>query len=329
MIHGATRSFFGGTVAITQGLSAAEYDQQRVVVKKFVAEKCRWAVVLCEPRFKGKQIMVREGNLVFCDFARFESVLPELPGHLRVAPTGNSGEGLFCNRRLEMGEVVLEELPMMVVSNEGFDSRWTLHFRLQEQRNVAVLQAFETMSVGGHLKRYLADVSAEIVRSTQGESGMANEINMLPRAALDAEVQRLAAVQARWQANGHEFFLRGSEGKMSALFRFTLKMDHSCEPNCRGTVDAVEGVMTVEATRRIEAGEELTNSYMDIYGTDSDFPALGLADRQRRLLARGFGFTCACSRCLREAAEAKPAAQAKAEMIQLAEEVATATDCAC
>ncbi|PFH37806.1 putative histone lysine methyltransferase, SET [Besnoitia besnoiti] len=78
-------------------------------------------------------------------------------------------------------------------------------------------------------------------------------------------------------------------------------LNHSCEPNCAVASWGQEGegsTLTVSTRRRVDAGEELTVSYVD-----ETLPAA----RRRQLLHATYGFLCSCSRCIRESADAPPA----------------------
>ena len=88
------------------------------------------------------------------------------------------------------------------------------------------------------------------------------------------------------------------EGLMLSVLLASLT-NHSCEPNVAsrlGTGLDGGGAPELEFTalRDIAAGEQLLLSYVDC--------SLGFAARRERLTA-GFGFHCACPRCVREALE--------------------------
>ncbi|CBZ52722.1 conserved hypothetical protein [Neospora caninum Liverpool] len=73
-------------------------------------------------------------------------------------------------------------------------------------------------------------------------------------------------------------------------------VNHSCEPNCAVSSWGPEGgdsTLTVTTVKAVEAGEELTISYVD--------EALPVR-RRRQLLETTFGFACTCPRCMRESA---------------------------
>lgn len=124
---------------------------------------------------------------------------------------------------------------------------------------------------------------------------------------------------------------------LELLLLLSAMLNHSCEPNvaysvrwapgapAAGAADEIDAAaidqpssplappalpppqlqlvpeITFTALRPIAAGEELCHAYTDV--------AAGVADRRARLAA-GYGFTCACAKCAREAAALAAAAVA-------------------
>ena len=74
----------------------------------------------------------------------------------------------------------------------------------------------------------------------------------------------------------------------SGVYPLAALLNHSCAPNCflRYTRD---GVLEVVAAVNIEAGTELTHSYVDLVST---------TDTRRQQLQTTYGFHCTCARCL-------------------------------
>lgn len=85
----------------------------------------------------------------------------------------------------------------------------------------------------------------------------------------------------------------------SAAYLLASMLNHSCEPALDVTFPHNNGVAAFVAARDIAAREQLTISYVDS----------GLAlPRRRQDLLFGYGFTCACPRCVEEAAAGDGAA---------------------
>eukprot|EP00800_Vazella_pourtalesii_P021923 TRINITY_DN8338_c0_g1_i1.p1 TRINITY_DN8338_c0_g1~~TRINITY_DN8338_c0_g1_i1.p1 ORF type:complete len:427 (+),score=101.73 TRINITY_DN8338_c0_g1_i1:125-1405(+) len=82
----------------------------------------------------------------------------------------------------------------------------------------------------------------------------------------------------------------------AAVYPIASLMNHSCRPNC---VQHFSGSkITIRAIDRVEAGEELTMSYIDVIQ--------GVEER-RDELSRGYLFRCECKTCLEESI--KPSVQ--------------------
>lgn len=79
----------------------------------------------------------------------------------------------------------------------------------------------------------------------------------------------------------------------TGFYRLHSCMNHSCEPNCRAMLpesNSENNKAIIHAVRAIEAGEELTVSYVE-----EDEP---YNERQEQL--RDYGFECLCSKCEQE-----------------------------
>lgn len=292
-------------------LSSEKFSGQRCVIERYVAEKDRWAVKLWPPHFKGEKILVREHNINFDCYAVADDEIAQLPTHLRVSPTPDCGNGLFCDNDMEEGQIVFEENPMMVVANLGgdrnFEARWNLYHALEQDRGQksTVLTEFLKFADGGKTftDGYLADSKTLFINVLTATGRSPADIQQFCANMPDfveEEAHRIAGVLARWQTNSHSFDTTVHD--QSSLFRFAGKMQHSCEPNCILTVDSCTGWVVYKTLRNISSGEQLTNDYM---GGDPTFHALDVKGRRSRLRCRGF--VCLCSRCVRECAESPSA----------------------
>ena len=74
----------------------------------------------------------------------------------------------------------------------------------------------------------------------------------------------------------------------SAVYFIPSLCNHSCDPNVDVGFEDGSSRMTLRARREIEAGEELSITYVDA--------GLPRETRQRTLL-QGYGFTCMCPAC--------------------------------
>lgn len=312
MLQGNTKRYFPGSYAFLGKLSNKKYSEERVVIDRYVKEKDRWAVQLWRPEFSEEKIMVKEENLFFDCYAVPCSDVPKLPSHLSVEPTDKYDKpmnGMYVLQDWDADTIILEEDPLLIVANRGvdgsdFECRWNLYYGIEHDRGPTcpLLKAFNEMADGGDnvIKKYLGD--AEImfknVLSSSGRS--AEEIEDFCKKMpefVEEEHLRISKVLSKWQSNSHNFPIF-DDMDQSCLFRFTSKMQHSCEPNVVLNIDKQTGGLNARTLRRIQAGEELTNSYM---GEDDVFNAMSVEERRAKLAHRGF--TCLCVRCVRESGE--------------------------
>jgi len=81
----------------------------------------------------------------------------------------------------------------------------------------------------------------------------------------------------------------GADDSSGGLFLEASRINHSCQPNAQHTWNASLRRLTVHALRDIEAGREITISYISSVSP-------GYAERQRYLRDE-FSFACACELC--------------------------------
>ena len=101
------------------------------------------------------------------------------------------------------------------------------------------------------------------------------------------------------QINANSFALFDASGTVDGeigvgIYPFAALCNHSCLPNVHYTSDRF-GVLRFIALRDIDAGEEIHDTYIDIYSTFNK--------RQEQLLV-GKNFVCQCLRCLETSPEA-------------------------
>lgn len=301
MLVGHNKRFYVGSSAFLGTLKASpQYSNQRCTVKEYLSEKERFRVAFWDPSFRGKEVLVHESNLTFDFWAAPALLLPPLAPGLRVADVGTSGNGLLSSREYQEGEVILEERPMMVVSNkDGLASRWNLYFGTECDmgEKTGVLVAFQELSDGNATEAFMGDAKA-LFKNMFGvaeDGAEAHVQRMAGKSFLDSQVRRIAGVLARWQSNCHTLTLPGSQEKHSALYRYVSKANHSCDANCSTTLDKSTGNMILKAKRQIVPGEQLTANYLS---ADPKFKDLPVQERRRQLSKRGF--FCLCSRCTKE-----------------------------
>lgn len=80
----------------------------------------------------------------------------------------------------------------------------------------------------------------------------------------------------------------GADASEGGIFLEASRINHSCKHNAQNTWNSELGQITIHAIRDVEAGEEITISYLAVSAT------YVAAQAQLRSV---FGFTCACERC--------------------------------
>eukprot|EP00930_Biecheleria_cincta_P003522 TRINITY_DN10445_c1_g1_i1.p1 TRINITY_DN10445_c1_g1~~TRINITY_DN10445_c1_g1_i1.p1 ORF type:complete len:392 (+),score=73.35 TRINITY_DN10445_c1_g1_i1:39-1214(+) len=301
MLVGQNKRFYVGSSAYLGPLEGSP-QYQRCIVKGYLADKDRFRVAYWDPTFRGKEVFVHENNLTFDFWAAPGLLLPRLAPGLHVAQFGDAGKGLMSSREFQEGEVIIEESPMMVVSNKGGKARrWSLYFETECELGEAteVLIAFQELSNGGGIDAFIDDAKA-LFKKMLGvvPGGAAAHVERMAgrdTSSLHSQVRRIAEVLARWHSNCHSFTLPGSQENISALYRHSSKANHSCDPNCSAAVDQNTGSMILKAKRTIMPGEQLTTNYLSVLPKFLDLP---VQERRRRLSMRGF--FCLCSRCSEE-----------------------------
>lgn len=94
------------------------------------------------------------------------------------------------------------------------------------------------------------------------------------------------------------FFQVSLRNKLSGIYVFCSRLNHSCDPNCTfdfsrapSSEDIKAHTITITTRRSIKAGDQLTISYVPL--------KMRLGARQDNLLMN-HGFTCDCARCTAE-----------------------------
>ncbi|TDL29532.1 hypothetical protein BD410DRAFT_779958 [Rickenella mellea] len=84
------------------------------------------------------------------------------------------------------------------------------------------------------------------------------------------------------------------------LYFVSSYLGHSCEPSVRPSFSHGTSELRLIANRRIEKGEQLTMSYVDVSQRPGE--SISAARTRRRYeIARGWRFACECPKCVREA----------------------------
>lgn len=175
-----------------------------------------------------------------------------LPFH--VAEVEGKGNGVIAKHRLVRGDPVMAHTPVLLV-HQGFNE--------------------ELDQAGRHrlLDLALASLPEQTADLFMGQ--MAHNPDEHP-------------VAARLTTNAFRLDLGGDNGQHYGAFPEVGKTNHDCRPNAAYYVDQSTLMHITTAVRPIDAGEEITITYLD--------PFAPRADRQERAQSH-WGFACTCPHC--------------------------------
>ena len=318
MWHGAQVRLHEGTSCQLEA-PGRDFDGAQVKIAAFVADKNKWRVTLEARQWQGKELLVPESalSLSFC----------VMPGSVsRVKPSvklcaeeaqGTCGRGLVVAQPVDAGEVLYEE-PPLIVSPAGVprmqSDRWRAYLMMslqaQQRADMATARdAFDALGISNLVDEKMDEHAHTIFASAVKSAGM--DVATMDEAVVREQVARVKAALSRFNSNQFKYD-NGAPAKCprfsaSAVFAFTSRMNHSCEPaafvetrkaaHAPGTLVTGDGVLVVRALRKIREGERLTINYGPADLVTADWT---LARRREYLLSK-CGFVCGCERCEREA----------------------------
>ncbi|GAB7361659.1 hypothetical protein MBLNU230_g1709t1 [Neophaeotheca triangularis] len=181
------------------------------------------------------------------------------------------GKGLFAATHISAGALVLEEKPLMVVS---------------ENSKILAVNEYQTLSVEEKQKyNGLSRTSGDGSFHNEARLGLEPEIYDLGDDELDAAVDEAVRIMEIFATNNFEL------GEQYGLFDVISRINHGCVPNVRTWWDETLGKHTVRATKAIHAGDELRFCYLGSLAT-----YMTTEERKAELLEK-FRFHCDCSLC--------------------------------
>eukprot|EP00756_Hemistasia_phaeocysticola_P066730 Hpha_TRINITY_DN9458_c1_g1::TRINITY_DN9458_c1_g1_i1::g.139173::m.139173 len=242
------------------------------------------------------------------------------------------GQCLVARRRIEAGEVILEEraLSTVLLAEDSDCPLWSRLRTLSEGRT-AVSTLRESFSLCHWMKHWCALRSVDgpslpaLLRKWAGDGTPPALLRKVPlRLQSDGMLQKVhtgyPALVRVWDLNSFAIELPGIL-YCRALFDTGSRLNHDCNPSAEtfvhmeppgstrpGEIERESGAMLkVVALRTLEPGTEITFSYLD------DESLAGDVERRRRRLCGQWRFDCTCSRCAAELAVLPPRAVDAAE----------------
>ncbi|KAJ7496871.1 hypothetical protein FB451DRAFT_1456778 [Mycena latifolia] len=189
------------------------------------------------------------------------------------SPIARMGLGAFSTTRLQMGDLILSERPLVIAPVNFFLFDSPPDDFTQEQVNQAVLAQGEQC-----LQEVFSRLSPE---NKKAYMALANSHLQ------DGSGPLMGILRTNGLGAGDLTIPGDPPMRYSAVCKEISRLNHSCCPNTDAVFDTASFSYRLFAVRDIAPGEELTFSYTDI-----SQPA---AERQKKL--EPYGFRCACRAC--------------------------------
>ena len=174
-----------------------------------------------------------------------------------VRKGGLGGMGMFARRRISRGERIIADAPLLLWRTAA-PPPGCLRYPIE-----SLVQRVDALSSPDRARFYALSQDAKYgVRKT---------------------------AQGVWQTNVYPLSQSADGSSTAAIFTDCSRVNHACRPNMHNDYNASLGMMTLHAVQTIEAGEELTVSYLGQGGNERAVRQSALRDR--------FGFDCGCVLC--------------------------------
>jgi len=254
----------------------------------------------------------------------------------KVIKIEGKGKGLVATRKVAAGDVLLQEMPLMVIDStdsEVSSDHFKLEFEVQgEATQKKVLELFDPvkddLKLG--LLENINEVEAGIRKGREEDPNNQELCELVQRmgelgagiiSEADEEEEDYLRAQRIFAANSMQVcevdaIYSSTEG---ALYHHISLINHSCNPNAvwswtKGNFRK----KVVRAIKPIKKGEEILVNYIDL----EDFN-YGNRESRRLALVDKFGFFCKCSECSLEGDEFDQNEQHRLEVVQNLETLKT------
>ncbi|CAM6007029.1 unnamed protein product [Sphagnum balticum] len=243
-------------------------------------------------------------------------------GPVKVAEVGHGcGRGLVLKKHVEAGELLLVSNPIAFMEVQSFDHQTGVEVS-EQSINWKVQEAFGPICANPHALGWdnqklhmLFDGVKKLPTPPANLLTSNSRCSPVAMAPLDAScIHRIIQLNA---FNGNASIgwknLPGSgdqENKVQnwGLWWLPSFINHSCMPNSSQIL--VGRALFVFASRELQAGEEITRGYFDIFQPHQ---------QRKDLSTKGWGFVCHCPRCKLEDALHTPLSQVTNHYTQLME----------
>ncbi|RWA08362.1 hypothetical protein EKO27_g6746 [Xylaria grammica] len=213
------------------------------------------------------------------------------PGLVEVRATSSMGNGLFATHDISRGTRVIAEVPILAISNVS-----SLEQDILERDLPAFCAALQHLPQAdlqnlGHLHCNGLHNTTEMrqkVRQWYRDRGTTDANgDILKGKKLQDFAKSTAKRFAIFLSNRVEMSTNETDG--SGVFPLHSRMNHSCIPNTHSAYNASIQRLTTHAIRDIQAGEQLTTSYLETL--------CQVFQQRKRMIERDWGFVCGCHAC--------------------------------
>jgi tetratricopeptide (TPR) repeat protein len=233
------------------------------------------------------------------DFSKIVGNLPKTQGRAdaasfngdtQIKTSPGAGQGLFAGRHFEHGETIMCEKAFCVVWGHEPAAFSALTC---DVRNDAAIRVFPAGLHKAVVQKLLSNPSqiAAVLDLFGDYKGLGSKLCERDGNAVLDTFQMHDIIQRNAFGPGQQTEDEDVSNASTGLWVRAAYVNHSCVPNAKK--DYVGDLMLLRATRRINAGEEITHGYDE----SSDY------DARTAALDRTWGFKCKCALCAAEEAD--------------------------
>ncbi|KAI0884307.1 uncharacterized protein GGS22DRAFT_194847 [Annulohypoxylon maeteangense] len=218
-------------------------------------------------------------------------------GYAEVRAIPGIGFGVFATKNIPKGTYLLNEPLTLFISDDRFVERFC--------------RAWQQLSLGNKQKILALHCDPGRYEQANGQRSdfeRWSRSQYRGRSLTESYPQHIKRVEELIRARAIVWTNCASVGSRNgiAVYPIFSRINHSCDPNCDWNINESPYNLYIQAKKNIKVGEQLSITY------DSSISSLSspasLEKRRERL--RGWGFECACSRCVEEENRLRPAAPA-------------------
>eukprot|EP00092_Neocalanus_flemingeri_P008411 GFUD01009067.1.p1 GENE.GFUD01009067.1~~GFUD01009067.1.p1 ORF type:complete len:387 (-),score=107.42 GFUD01009067.1:317-1477(-) len=267
---------------------------------------------------------------VDCQKSDWKSHKPDCPP-FKVAKLPGRGRGLLATRKINVGEVVIEEVPLLTIDSPNSEVAVDVFkgefAKIDDKSKQTILTLFDPINdeLKLELQSSISDIEQEIEKQRQAdpENETVKELTKKLE-SLGADIAKDS--EAESEGDITEAALRIFSGNSlqvcevasiyssteGGLYHQISLLNHSCNPNSVWSwVKDDYKRKVVRAVKTIKKGEEVLANYVDT--EEFNF---GLREFRRAVLVDKFGFICRCSECALDGDELYLNEQQRKEVVE-------------